>query len=431
DRVLLSYLLSVYGVYSMHSLLMALALPFTWAKSYENARNISPESFVGQGKILDALRVPQAKNREEEVEGSKEKANETVAPLHLIYGKPGSGLSSVLVRAITNVMAEGQLGIYVNLKDANCEEAITRIEKELKKLDFIPAKRKLEDWEDAAFALYATLEKKKDIRFCLLALDNVDAFLLDSNMDGFEAVKELLELEESLSGRFHFVMAGKQEAACYASVNSPEGQIFIPYLRSLPLMPLTTEEAITLLTWPLSYMGIALPEEEKIKDILTWMTPYPGLIQILSAKIFSLVPREGNLPYQVTDDLFEEALQDSGVIPMLKELLERALLLDVRYFLLALLIRQLDTGSKAKPAYTVIILSKLAKEHHLRHLETLKRKEVTALLDEMVLLQLLKKENENSYAFAYPHYGELLCPPEAVAAKLQELDGKKEVGETT
>lgn len=386
DRVMALYLLKTERL-NRGNALLELALPFASVSPYVDKGPIQPEMFMGRTRELADIR---------RMDG----------PV-FVYGGRQLGKSALLrqVQYIDNHPREGSYAYYIEIKDAGMEETLRKVGEALtgkgRFLDAMP-----ETWDDFGRMMKEKLQSDAVGR-CMLLLDESDAFLFEAANEGDKPIEILTEIRNSSDGKFKFVLAGLHDVIRfdkhYLGGNTVRAQ-----LSSLIIRPFSYMEASELLMKPLSYMGFQLENPELLSTILSKTNYFPGLIQFYGKKLIDVrnAYRSGqfsdadNPPYILNEAYLKGLLRDEEFRKNIEEKFMITLRLDKDdyYNIIALAVAFCYHCDGSAPV-TAAQVKDCCGAYGIKKIMQRKEAEVEAYMEEMVDLNILRKDGDRGFIF--------------------------------
>lgn len=403
DRVMALYL-SQFPKLERENKMMRLCMPFANATPFLSRGFIPPEMFIGRTKELADIRNMEGPN--------------------LVYGGRQLG-KSILLRQVSfldNQPAKEHYAFYFDMKDKNEARVLETISKELKKAKLLD--HTLTDWDDFADSMDTVMEKAQQL---ILLIDEADAFILSSGKVKDRPIEVLRVTQNKFLGHFKFVLAGLHNVIRYdkgsLSANTVYGQ-----LGHINIRPFEYADACDLLLRPLSYLGFTIPEPEIVSTILAKTNYFPGLIQYYGMKILESAKtayRKNNFkstenpPYVLNESYLKHLMEDDS---FLKEIEDKFMITlrvdkydDNLYYLLTLGVAYLY-AAEDKP----VTLNKIKDTLSGTRIKNLTDDKLSALLDELEELNVLRKVNDSEYIFNRYSFYSMLGGAEKVEKALME-----------
>ena len=407
DRVMALYL-SQFAKLEREDKMIKLCMPFANATPFQAKGFIPPEMFIGRTKELADIRNMDGPN--------------------LVYGGRQLG-KSILLRQVSfldNHPEQGRYAFYFDMKDKDETTVLKDISRRLEKEKLIP--KPLTDWEDFASTMDSIMDKVKQL---ILLIDEADAFIVASNKIKDRPIEVLRMTQNNFQGHFKFVLAGLHNVIRYdkssLSSNTVYGQ-----LGHINIKPFEYTEASDLLLRPLSYMGFSIENPDIVSTILAKTNYFPGLIQYYGLKLLESVKTAyqkhnfnptTNPPYILNEVYLKHLMEDDS---FLKEIEEKFMITlrvdkddDNYYYLLTLGIAYLY-ASDEKP----VTLEKIKDILSGTRIAELSDDKLSALLEELEELNVLRKVNNTEYIFNRYSFYSMLGGSDKIEKALSEYEDR-------
>lgn len=418
DRVVMQFLISNCSKDRMNQMVLSIIMPFSYYQPYvwESSKNMPPDIFMGRKKELTDIVSPQGVN--------------------LVYGGRQLGKSALLRMAKQSVDSNelGNRAVYVDIKNMNVDEAACAIGRKLYMEGIIREKKASYTWQELTYCIEERLTEEEDrIPYFLLLIDEGDKFIEDCASVAYKPFDYLKQLQGIGIDRFKFVIAGlhniirfKREALGNNSV--------ITQLRALTVKPFASPEARELLKAPLYYMGLRFPSEyDKLCTLILARANYfPGLIQLYCAKLLEAMTKDDYAgyrendtpPYVVMENHIKKILADEEFKQQVQEKFEITLELDDDdyYKVIALLLARLYNTDESRQGFSANDIFHEGEDCMIGKISKLSVEKMTALLDELVELNILKEINGN-YSFNRHHFLTMMGDDASIERKLVEYIG--------
>lgn len=184
-------------------------------------------------------------------------------------------------------------------------------------------------------------------------------------------------------------------------------------MKSTIITPFSFIEATKLVKEPLKYLGFRFPNtaghEYIIPTILATANYFPGLIQMYCAKLIEALTRndyagysrDATPVYNISEDHFQRILGDPDFRKKVREMIEITLEVDTDkyYYILALIFACLYYNRNATRGYAINEIIDVIKDYGITKLAKLSIENISALLEEMCELNILRKTLEEKYLF--------------------------------
>lgn len=420
DRVLITFLANHYSDNLINRILMAVAMPFSYYQPYvvESVLTMPPEIFIGRKDELLKIEQPDGVN--------------------LIYGGRQLGKSALFKKALSDLDGcRGQRAVLVDIKELDCAAAARKVSTKLIDLGITPEGEITEDWDVLCRSIERRLRSapEGEINYFLLMLDEADTFIDDCAGRGYRPLVALKDVQQSLPGRFKYVLAGLHNIVKFNRQVALGSNSVITHMPSLKITPFHTPEAQELLTGPLSYLGFSLPSKVTVSQILATCNYFPGLIQLYAKKLIGSVraadyagyDESKTPPYVVSDEHLRRVMSDKEFVDQIHEKFEITLTLDQDqgscYYPLTLLIGWMYNDAPSKSGYTAGDVLRCARELSIHPISELDEEKVGALLLELQDLNILRSVSNSSFLLASKNFRDLLGTEEEILDKLVKVGG--------
>jgi len=422
DRVLLMYLINHYNEMRVSQMLMALMMPFAYYQPYvwESGKVMPPEIFMGRKEELAKI---------ESAEG-----------VNIVYGGRQLGKSAMLKMAKNDIDRDenNDRAILVDIKDKDSRETALKISRALNDEGFFENEPETDNWDELARAIKKRLTSKTapHIPYFLLLLDEADAFIESCATDNYHAFDALKDIQSVGVGRFKFVIAGLRNIIRFNRQAALGNNNVITHLASMTVKPFKVQEARELLEVPLYYLGLRFPQgkESLISLILASTNYFPGLIQLYCAKLIEAMSKsdyagynQGEVPvYEIREDHIKKVLADASFTEQIREKFEITLKLgdDRNYYIIALIFAYLyhENGAGSyNDGYGADDILLKAESLELEEIYNLSTETVTALLEDLRELNILRATVAGKYLFTRYAFFQMLGSREEVEDKILAL----------
>lgn len=385
----LGFYLALAGKGRRLNALLQCSVPYTGYKLFsDSVDTLLPEMFIG---------------REQEIN----KITALDDPVTLVYGGRQLGKTALFRRAcaMMNNPDEGQYAIYVSVARAETDDDnffVRRLSEELVRCRIIE-KRDYESNDDICKALGEKVSRN-DTEYLYLFIDEVNDYFEQLNKrKDTTALNPFIDLKRKSSKKFKFVLAGLHHVERYSEFykdNSGVGQMPVPML----VKPLSRMEAIRLIDYPFSYLGINI-DQSFTALIAARANYYPGNIQMICQKIVETVQSGTNKPpYTVDDKLLETVCGSSEINKEIRKKIDITLGLDPAYKAIAMLFvykyyEDKETDGITVGGYSSNQILEMAKEWERKEVSDLSLRELETLLDELTNMSILRTlENKDDRA---------------------------------
>lgn len=416
DRISLLYLANHYigGIGDANNrALFAISMPFTYYQPYSigSTTVTPPELFSGRKDELLSVESPTGAN--------------------LIYGGRQLGKTAILQKAVneTHDPENGRYALAIDIKEKNCKEAALKISRHLNIEGILSEDQITDDWEQFAHYIHKNIISKS-ISFILLMLDEADCFIEDCRNFEFAPVVALKDIQQSTNGRFKFVLAGLHNIVKFKREVALGNNSVIAHLSSINVKPFDFETAKILLREPLGYLGFEFDgDETAFMQICSATNYYPGLLQYFCNKLIESLKvnyggySESNSPgYKITTRQISQVLADKEFMAAIKEKFEITLRLGDGnyYYILALLLALLYEEKENSEGYNIDEILDMANNVGISLLDVLSKEHISALLDELCDLNILRMVG-SGYAFRTRSFRDLLGSKEDLENQLLNL----------
>ena len=403
DRVSLLYLANHYigGVGDANNrALFAVSMPFTYYQPYGlgSSSVTAPELFSGRKDELLSVESPQGAN--------------------LIYGGRQLGKTAILKKAMheTHDPENGRYAFVIDIKDKNCRESALKVSRWLSTEGIISEEQVTDDWDSFAHVIRDSI-KRNSISFILLMLDEADCFIDDCKNYNYAPFVALKDLQQSLFNQFKFVLAGLHNIVKFKRDVALGNNSVIAHLSSINIKPFDYSTAKLLLREPLGYLGFDFEEDDtSFMQICSATNYYPGLLQFFCNKLVESLKRnyagysESDTPgYKVTMRHISRILADKVFLDEIKNKFEITLRLskDNYYYILALLLGMLFEENESPDGYGAEDILMMSESLGIDTLNHLSKGEISALLDELCDLNILRMIG-TKYTFRTRSFRDLL-----------------------
>lgn len=403
DRVSLLFLANHYigGVGDTNNrALFAISMPFTYYQPYGlgSSSLTAPELFSGRKDELLSVESPQGAN--------------------LIYGGRQLGKTAILKKAMheTHDPENGRYAFVIDIKDKNCREAALKVSRWLSTEGIISEDQVTDNWDSFALVIRDSI-MKNSISFILLMLDEADCFIDDCKNYNYAPFVALKDLQQSLFNQFKFVLAGLHNIVKFKRDVALGNNSVIAHLSSINIKPFDYPTAKLLLREPLGYLGFDFEEDDtSFMQICSATNYYPGLLQFFCNKLVEALKRnyagynESNTPgYKVTMRHISKILANKEFLDEIKNKFEITLRLseDNYYYILALLLGMLFEENESPDGYGAEDILNMAQSLGIDTLNKLSKEQLSALLDELCDLNILRTIG-SGYTFRTRSFRDLL-----------------------
>ena len=420
DRVLLVYLIEHYNEMRINQMLMELMMPFASYQPYvwKSSDVMPPEIFMGRKEELGLI--------------------ESAKGVNIVYGGRQLGKSAMLKMAKINVdrNENGDRAVYIDIKDRNYSEAALKVSQVLIDEGLLPASAETTDWDVLSRAIRKRLNEKKDyIPYFLLLLDEGDAFIASCAEINYRPLDALKDIQSIGVGRFKFVIAGLRDIIRF-NKEALDNNNILPHLSAMTVKPFKTAEARSLLEIPLWYLGLRFPKDKEslITLILANTNYFPGLIQLYCAKLIEAMGKsdyagynQNETPiYEVREEHIKKVLADETFTNEIKEKFVITLKLgeDQYYYIIALIFAFLYHTKNDTEGYDAMDVIEIAGNYGISKISELTEENVSALLEELRELNILRPLNQSKYLFSRHSFFQMMGSKDDVENELIKFMGE-------
>ncbi len=423
DRVALCFLADNYSEDLVNRDLMAIGIPFSYCMPYvvSSILTMPPEIFIGRKYELSEIESPTGVN--------------------LIYGGRQLGKSALFKKARVDIDGnQGRRAVLADILSSDCPSAAEKLSKKLADAGIFTKEQITSDWVALTETLTAALQARDDIKYLLIMLDEADDFIKDCGNINYAPIALLKDVQQTLSGRFKFVLAGLHNIVRFNRSVALGNNAVITHMPSLKVTPFKAPEAEELLIIPLSFLGLSLPSKVTVSQVLATVNYFPGLIQLYAQKLveslrasdYAGYDQRKTPPYVITDDHIRRVMADKEFVGQIHEKFDATLMLDLDqgycYYPIALLFGWMyyEEPQKAKQAgFSADDILEHAKSFSVKQIISLDRDRINALLSELEDLNILRSISGNTYLLASKSFRDLLGSYEEIFEKLSEIGEEK------
>jgi len=398
--------------------LLRCSLPFRVINPYyENSTlPIPPDMFIGRRKEIQGIIAPDGPN--------------------LVYGGRQLGKTAILRRVefLRNHPAEGTWASYVDIRDMNHEDAVSTIGKALVRNGFLPTNAKPKAWKELVDMIESQLmdNASSESHSLLLMLDEADHILKLFEDENFQTLGDMKRLQQVTNGRFKFVLAGLHNVLRFSnSEKALGGNSVLPHLGGITIQPMKFSDGRELLEVPLSYLGFTIDQgqEDIIAQILYNTNYFPGLIHFYARRLVEhmkeISPELTMPPYKLSRDVLLRMIGEESFRKQRTEKLMMTLRVDEKdqdpyYYILAyaLAVGSYDSDDVLLHGASAGAIKALCTDWSVTcRIGRLTDQQVEALLDELVILNILRQEESQGvkrYMFSRSSFLEMLGNEEEV-----------------
>ena len=425
DRVVAVYLARHYSETAINRMLMAVTMPFASYQPYisESAKIMPQEIFMGRTTELDKI--------------------ESASGVNIVCGGRQLGKSALLRMAQKDVdrNENGNRAVLVDIKGRDYKAAARRISEAL--LDERILETDVTDnWDELSRNIRNRLRENspgKRIPYLLLLLDEADDFIDSCEKVGYRPFDALKDIQNIGVGRFKFVVAGLRNIVRFNKNKALSNNSVLTHLSALTVTPFKSTEARELLEVPLSYLGFRFRDDSNtemlISTIFGHTNYFPGLLQLYCSKLIEAVQRDyagynedETPPYVVSESHIKKVLSDKT----LEEEIRNKFFITLRvgnddyYYLIALLVAFNYHNNKNQNGCDANDILEIASSYGISKISSLSRDKVTALMEEMLELNVLQRIGNGKYRFARHNFCEMMGRMSQIDDEIIEYAMKQE-----
>lgn len=396
DRVTITYIANHYISGGNNRTLMSITMPFSYLQPYvyESTYTIPPEMFIGRRDELLSIESPTGAN--------------------LVYGGRQLGKSALLKKA-QNEMDDpeaGRISLFVDINGLGIGASAEKISGELLEKGIIS--QITDDWGNLTRQIKSGITENS-ISYLLLMMDESDKFIDDCKNVNYQPLVFLKDIQQSLSGKFKFVMAGLHDIVKFHRSVALGNNSVISHFSSINVTPFNYDCGRELLTKPLSYLGFTFGGNEAVvSHILSTTNYFPGIIQLFCSKLIKSMKKyyyEYNdsvtPPYCITESHIGKILTDKEFLFAVKNCFEMTLRLDEEYYIIALIIAYMSFVDEETDGCTAKSVFENLNEFEVKRFKNHDIYQIETLLEELCDLNVLKKVNER-FSFRTKSFRDLL-----------------------
>ena len=423
DRVLLLFLASLDEGDRLCAMLKC-TLPFTFETLYTNGTGPVPdEMFIGRALELRELTDPNGPS--------------------LVYGGRQLGKTALLNRA-SKILHDPEKNQYsfccIEIKDCKSDALVREMNQNLRRLGLIDT-----DY-DSIPALCSGLKELYDngkYGRLTIFVDEVDELFNEYKQDDYKSLRPFVTLMEATERHARIVFAGTHNVAATEAVIKKNSNL-LHLGQPLCIEPLSTDDASRLIRRPMSYLGFDIGQQQ-MELIISNTNSYPGLIHMFCSSLVRSVCENFNdyydeadrdmLPYRISDEQMKAVFQKRDIRKEIGIRVMATIELNKRYHvvanLLAYMIReqQESAGTYLYGFSAREIADYNARELNIPMISALPETDMEALLDEMVRMGILwKNEETRQFRFKQSDFLEYIGDSDKVFNTLCEacVDGGDE-----
>ncbi len=421
DRTVMMFLFKNYDENKINRMLISLITPFGYYQPYvwESANVMPPEIFMGRKHELERIKSSTGVN--------------------IVYGGRQLGKSALLKKAKDDIdwNENGDRAIYVEIKGLDYKAAAKKVGHELYDQFILKKEIETEDWDELARAVKNRLRSDEEpIHYLLLLLDEADTFIESCEEVNYKPFDALKDIQSIGSGKFKFVIAGLRNIVRFKREAALGNNSVLTHLEPMTVKPFNTSEARELLEVPLRYLGLRFPKDKEslVTLILATTNYFPGLIQMYCAKLIEAMRNkdyagydEVDSPiYEVSEEHIKKVLADPDFMQQIREKYFITLKLDEDnyYYIIALIMAYLYHNNGYSFGYTVQDVIDVGKEYSIDKISKLGTDRLTAFMEELKELNVLRSTDETHYLFTRFTFFQMMGSSPEVDEKLVEYMGE-------
>lgn len=425
DRVVAVYLARHYSETAVNRMLMAVTMPFASYQPYiaDSAKIMPQEIFMGRTTELDKI--------------------ESASGVNIVYGGRQLGKSALLRMAQKDINKNenNDRAVLVDIKGRDYKAAAKRVSETLID-EGILTTSVTEDWGELSRNIKNRLRITSDdekIPYFLLLLDEADVFIESCEKVGYAPFDALKDIQNIGPGRFKFVVAGLRNIVRFNKTIALSNNSVLTHLSSLTVTPFKSTEARELLEVPLSYLGFRFRNDSStemlISTIFGTTNYFPGLLQLYCSKLIEAVQRdyagyneENTPPYVVSESHIKKVLADKTLQEQIKEKFDITLRVgdDDYYYLIALLAAFNYHNNKEQNGCDANDILEIASSYDISKISSLSNEKVTALMEEMLELNVLQRIGNGKFRFARHNFCEMMGSASHIDDEIMEYAMKQE-----
>ncbi len=418
DRVLLAFLVNHYNEEYINKMLMCIMMPFTYYQPYiwDSSNEMPPEIFMGRKDELREIEAPGGVN--------------------IVYGGRQLGKSALLRMAKNDIdhNENGDRAVLVVIKNMDYKKTARAVGEALYLAGILKRDPETGDWDELVKVIKRRLLLgiEENIPYLLLLLDEADAFIESCEEVDYHPFDALKDLQGIGIDRFKFVIAGLRNIIRFNREKALGNNSVLTQLASMTVKPFQVNEARELLEIPLYYLGLRFQEDKEslISLIFASANYFPGLIQLYCAKLLEAM-RKGDYagysesdtpPYEVQESHIKKVLADKGFMEQIQEKFDITLRLDDDnyYHIIALLISNLYHEKGDTGGYTPREVQEEGEIYEISKIEELSLDKLTALMEELCELNVLRKTSDQKYLFNQYRFHQMMGSHKEVDDKLMK-----------
>lgn len=402
DRILLLHLAMHRDVERLPIFLQC-TLPFTYYQPF----------LADQGATCDEMFFGRKEELKNIIDGN--------GPV-ILYGGRQLGKTALLERAysLCSRPDEKKFAVKCSLSKLKTEEDVMKaimMECQKSELNFKGCKT----LKEFCFQIDKGFKNGKYSTFYLF-LDECDSFLEQISLQEYEPILALIDLRRDTKNKFKFVLAGLHNVSRARRAIANNG-VFGQLGSAMCIKPLKPQEALSLISRPLQFLGFSIDKIEHLETILTNTNYYPGLLQLFGYTLVSGLSREyskhyspdnENPPFTLSDSQLGSIMNSEDLSNTIKEKLQLSLKLDPRYDMLARCIAILyyceDENTFRTNGIHVNDIRSMSQDFKIRCLEETDDETFENLLSEMEDMGILAQANPHEYRLRRKAFLEIIGP---------------------
>lgn len=393
---------------------LSCSLPYTSSfQPFVTSGSVSDEMFIGRKRELNQILDPKG-------------------PV-IVYGGRQLGKTALLERALSRANHPSKKEYAVLIRGT----ALCKNEQELAEMIVQGLRADGLDIRNVSTLkdLCVHLRKKYDSKVwtkLLLLIDEADTILADfrKTTPAYKPLIPLSDLKRETGNDFKFILAGLHNV-CRAAIDP--NTIFGQLGGALCIKPLTSADALELLSRPLRYMGFQVSPTH-LEHILVNTSFYPGIVHYVG---YSLVENlstkysdyyqasRGNPPYDLTDKQLGDIMSNDALNEKINERIRWTLSVDPQYFMLARCVAYLyyDYPEDNKGGYSTSQIMEYAELLDIRSLKGVSEPECSALLRELVEMGILVLPTKTTFRLRQRRFLDAIGnSPEKIESDIREAE---------
>jgi hypothetical protein len=390
-------------------------LPFAELNPYTPTGDVPTEMFFGREDLVNAL----------------------VAPMEscIVYGGRQLG-KSALLRHVTRTFHNPEREQYAFVEDIKLLGVPTsgqtpiaiwsRLRETLKRLGLLN-KRISTDKPEEIINHIRTAMMDVPNRRAIVMFDEADNFLDADAKDNFRVVEEFRKLMFETNRRFKVILTGLHNVQRFQALpNQPLAHFGIP----INIGPLSPSDAQQLIRQPFETLGYRFAEQSVVLRIISYTNYHPALIQLFCQKLLEQLLKRTRLqqpPYEIRKQDVEAIYRDQKVRESMRERFDWTLALDMCYQAIAwgLIVEQSELKDSYACSYPPSQILEIVREWWPQGFQDSTIDRLRTLLDEMVGLGVLVREQNGHYRLRSPNLVRLMGSETDIGERLLELASKQ------